>query len=144
MTQSLKMTLDKDFGLAIDSPEEPGGDRAFESSIVFEGAELCRRVVLFHDPDETRRFCRRIRGGKTNGVKRSGRRKALADSPRVTAVAQRFLTFWRGFEQVFRARLADPSVGRAQRPTWRMHPRPGFQRNLRKKIRARHSVMLAG
>lgn len=144
MTQSLKMTLDKDLGLAIDYAGEPGRDRAFESGIVFERAKLCRCMFLFQDPDEARRFSRLLQDGKTNGVEWSGRRKPVADSASVTAVAQRLLTLGRGLEERVGARLADPSIGYAQRPSRRVQPRPGFQRNLRKKIRACHSVMLAG
>ena len=138
------MTQRKDLGLAIDCAGGPGRDWAFETGIVFERAKVCRCMFLFQDPDEARRFRPRLQDGKTNGVKRSGKRKPLADSPSVTAVAQRLLTLGRGFEERAGARLADPGIGRAQGPSRRVHPRPGFQRNLRKKVRTRHSVMLAG
>jgi hypothetical protein len=138
------MTQRKDRGLAIDCAGEPGRDRAFETGVVFERAKLRRCMVLFQDPDKARRFRRRIQDRKTDGVEWSGRRKALADSASVSAVAQHFLTLGRGLEERVGARLADPCVGRAQGPSRRVQPRPGLQRNLRKKIRARHSVMLAG
>jgi hypothetical protein len=144
MTQNLKMTQDKDLSLAIECDGESGRDRAFESGIVFERAKLCGCMVPFQYPDEARPSRHMIQGGKTNGVEWSGRRKSLADSPGVTAVAQRFLTLDRGLEEPSGARLAHSCVGRAQGPSRRVHPRPGFQRNLRKEIRACHSVMLAG
>jgi hypothetical protein len=81
------MIQDEDLGWAMECAWEPGRDRTFESGVVFERAKLRRRMVLFQDPDETRRFGRLIQDGKTNGVEWSGRRKALADSASVSAVA---------------------------------------------------------
>jgi hypothetical protein len=54
IAQSLKMTQDKDPGLAIDYAGEPEGDRAFETGVVFERAKLCRCMVPLQDPDEAR------------------------------------------------------------------------------------------
>jgi hypothetical protein len=87
MVQGRQMPQGKELGLAIDYARKSGCARAFDSGVIFERAKLRRRMVLFQDPDETRRFGRLIQDGKTNGVEWSGRWKALADSASVSAVA---------------------------------------------------------